>query len=93
MTLREYMDNHRLTQAQLGERVGVTRQCVAMWLRGSPPAKRLWPQLDALGIEYDRVYSARVLVPAATVALCRWDDPKRLIPTRLGRGVELEVLR
>src|SRR3972149_1178332 len=52
---------HRLakgmTQKQIARALGCTRECVANWERGYPPASRLWRLIDILGMDPFEVMS------------------------------------
>lgn len=87
MTINEYLEAEGLTHAELADLLGVTRQTVWTWVRGGAVQRRLWPRLESLGLEFDRVFGARVLVPAR--ALREGKSALDLIPRRLPYGVEV----
>jgi Zn-dependent peptidase ImmA (M78 family)/DNA-binding XRE family transcriptional regulator len=73
-SLREQRD---LSQSELGERIGVTRQTIAVWERGErlPSVGQLATIAKALGVPLDVFFEQASLEPAL---LFRSDDPKAL---------------
>lgn len=87
MTIKGYMEDHQLTQAQLAELAGVTRKTAWSWCNGGDVQVDKWEALEALGItEFDRVYSARVRVPAGVSKAVA-----RSLTSRLGLGIEVSL--
>ena len=87
LSIFDYIKIHKITQQQLADRVGATRQSVHNWLNGGAPAPRFWPALVALGVGFDRVHVIRLRVPAAMAA--EHDDMASLIAEAVPNGIEV----
>ena len=86
VTIKGYMEAHQLTQGQLAELLRVTRRTAWSWCNGGDVQQDHWHKLEALGITFDRVYPARVRVPAGVSKAVA-----RSLTSRLGLGIEVSL--